>query len=112
MWRAANAVISGLVIVSIIVVVLGMLVVSGILLIGHHDAKTTLMFQLLRVMFPYVLLVCLTAILMGMLNARGHFFIPALGAATLNVVMIASVVFLTPLFGTEVQENERRAISR
>src|SRR5947209_4130450 len=81
MWRSANAVISGLVIVSIAVVVLGILVVSGILLIGHHDAKTTVMFRLLRLMFPYVLLVCLTAILMGMLNARGHFFIPALGAA-------------------------------
>ena len=105
MWRAANAVISGLVLVSIAVVVLGILIVSGILLIGQHDSKTTLMFQLLRLMFPYVLLVCLTAIFMGMLNARGHFFIPALGAATLNVVMIASVIFLTPLFGVEVHQK-------
>lgn len=105
MWRAANAVISGLIIVSVVIVVLGVLIVSGILLLGHHEEKTQLMFRLLRLMFPYVLLVCLTAILMGMLNARGHFFIPALGAATLNIVMIASVIFLAPLFGVEVQDK-------
>ncbi|MFO1497850.1 MAG: hypothetical protein U1G07_05555 [Verrucomicrobiota bacterium] len=32
------------------------------------------MFHLLRLMFPYML-VCLAAIFMGMLNARGHFFV-------------------------------------
>src|SRR2546426_989580 len=48
---------------------------------------------------PYLLLVCLAAVFMGMLNARGHFFIPAMGAAMLNVVMIASVLFLAPRLG-------------
>ena len=90
MWRAANAVISGL---------------------GHRrercrgarsrsafpsrwrrinsTPKPELMLRLLRVMFPYMLLVCVAAAFMGMLNARGHFFIPAMGATMLNVVMIA-----------------------
>ena len=58
---------------------------------GHFSRKSILMLQLLRVMFPYMLLVCLAAVFMGMLNARGHFFIPAMGATMLNVVMIASV---------------------
>ncbi len=35
----------------------------------------------------------------GILNARGHFFIPAIGAAVLNVVMIASVLVLAPMMG-------------
>ena len=97
MWRAANAVISGL-------------VVAASVIIGRRDArdfaragacisfadKTELMLRLLRVMFPYMLLVCLAAALMGMLNARGHFFIPAMGATMLNVVMIASVLWLAP----------------
>jgi len=34
-----------------------------------------------------------------MANARGHFFVPAMGAALLNVVMIASVLLLAPLVG-------------
>ena len=65
------------------------------------------MLQLLRVMFPYMLLVCLAAAFMGMLNARGHFFIPAMGAAALNVVMIASVLWLAPHFGTDLPKDER-----
>src|SRR4029450_12121054 len=44
------------------------------------------------VMFPYLVLVCIAAIFMGMLNARGHFFIPAMGATMLNIVMISSVL--------------------
>ena len=53
----------------------------------------------------YMLLVCLTAVFMGMLNARGHFFIPALGATLLNVVLIASVIFLAPRMGRELHEQ-------
>jgi putative peptidoglycan lipid II flippase len=44
---------------------------------------------------------------MGMLNARGHFFIPAMGAAALNVVMIASVLWLAPHFGTDLPKELR-----
>jgi putative peptidoglycan lipid II flippase len=42
---------------------------------------------------------------MGMLNARGHFFIPAMGATMLNVVMITSVLLLAPHFGHELSEQ-------
>jgi putative peptidoglycan lipid II flippase len=59
-----------------------------------EDPKTQLVLELLRWMFPYMVLVCLAAVLIGMANARGHFFVPALGAAILNVVMIASVYLL------------------
>lgn len=99
MWRAANAVISGLVIVASALIGLGLIVVSLALASGSLDPETRLMLRLTRVMFPYMLLVCLAAAFMGMLNARGHFFIPAMGAALLNVVMIASVLFLAPHLG-------------
>jgi len=100
MWHSANAVISGLLVVSSIVVLAGMLGISVALgLFRFEAAKTILMLQLLRVMFPYLLLVCFAAVCMGMLNARGHFFIPALGAALLNVVMIASVYWIAPRLG-------------
>ena len=76
-----------------------MLGLSLALAVHQFDAKTELMLRLLRVMFPYMLLVCLAAAFMGMLNARGHFFIPAMGATMLNVVMIASVLWLAPQDG-------------
>ena len=67
------------------------------------------MLRLLRVMFPYMLLVCLAAAFMGMLNARGHFFIPAMGATMLNVVMIASVLWLAPKLGLQSAEGRAAA---
>lgn len=92
-WRASNAVISGLVIAATIICIVVVLVVTIILLFfsQHFDADKLLMLHLLRVMFPYMILACLAAVMMGILNARGHFFIPTLGAASLNIVMIASV---------------------
>jgi putative peptidoglycan lipid II flippase len=106
MWRASNAVISGLVVAASVVIAVVLLGVS--LVLRHQfDGKTELMLQLLRVMFPYMLLVCLAACFMGMLNARGHFFIPAMGATMLNVVMIASVFFFAPHFATNLPEDRR-----
>lgn len=105
MWRAANAVISGLIIVASALIGVGLIVVSLALAIGHFDFETKLMLQLVRVMFPYMLLVCLTAAFMGMLNARGHFFIPAIGAALLNLVMIASVLWLAPKLGESLEKQ-------
>ncbi len=145
MWRAANAVVSGLVVSACVIVALVLLGVSVALAFGtpalhplldgaqmqqtlasvdtnavtsnfepvhfwtpgQFSTKTVLMLRLLRVMFPYMILVCLTAVMMGMLNARGHFFIPAMGATMLNVVMIASVFWLAPKFGVGLPKEER-----
>jgi putative peptidoglycan lipid II flippase len=107
MWRAANAVISGLVIAAAVIIAIVMLGISVALNVHHFADKTELMLRLLRVMFPYMLLVCLAAAFMGMLNARGHFFIPAMGATMLNVVMIASVYWLAPKFGAGLPQEQK-----
>ncbi len=118
MWRSANAVISGLLVVGGGLVVLGFVLTTGALAFAQaqdlkspllawlngqlQGGKTLLMLRLLRVMLPYLLLVCVAAVFMGMLNARGHFFVPALGAALLNVAMIGSVFWIAPLMGVEL----------
>ncbi len=107
MWRSANAVISGLMAAAGVVTVLVVIGLSITLAVGDFRRETELMLRLLRLMFPYMLLVCLAAVLIGMANARGHFFVPALGAVVLNLVMIASVVFLAPLMGKTLQEQIR-----
>ncbi len=137
MWRAANAVISGLVISASVIIALAMVGISIALAFGgpheigalpdpqglahfttadgmlhygtagYFSEKTVLILRLLRVMFPYMLLVCVAAAFMGMLNARGHFFIPAMGATMLNVVMIASVLWLAPKFGVDLPRGQR-----
>src|SRR6185503_7329491 len=106
MWRAANAVLSGLIASATIVILVGIGVISAVLALHLvKDGKTLLMLRLLQVMFPYLLLVCLAAVFMGILNARGHFFIPSLGAAMLNVVMIASVLWLAPRLGETLPDQ-------
>jgi putative peptidoglycan lipid II flippase len=105
MWRAANAVLSGLVVAAAAVIMVVLIGISLALGLHTFSDKTDLMLRLLRMMFPYMLLVCLAAAFMGMLNARGHFFIPALGATMLNVVMIGSVLWLAPHWGTHLHEQ-------
>lgn len=115
MWHAANAVISALVAFTCALVGVGLVALSLALAWGGQiegettrlSARTLLMLELLRAMLPYLLLVCLAAVFMGMLNARGHFFVPALGAALLNVVMIGSVLWLAPRFGRHLPEEQR-----
>ena len=105
MWRSANAVISGLVAAAAAVTVLVVIGISLALGFCVLKPETTLMLRLLRLMFPYMLLVCLAAVFIGMANARGHFFVPALGAVVLNVVMIASVLLLAPLMGKTLEQQ-------
>jgi putative peptidoglycan lipid II flippase len=105
MWRCANAVISGLVIAAGAVTVVAVVVISIVLRVGQFEQETWLMLKLLRLMFPYMLLVCLAAALIGMANARGHFFVPALGAVVLNLIMIASVLWLAPRMGPSLEQQ-------
>ena len=48
-------------------------------------------------MFPFLTLVTVAAVLMGMLNALHRFFIPALSPAMFNVATIVCAVLLVPL---------------
>jgi len=105
MWLAANAVLSGLVIAASVVIGLAMLGLSIYLAAGNPAAPARLTLELMRCMFPYMLLVCIAAVFMGMLNARGHFFIPAMGATMLNVVMIAFTLWIAPAMQGELPQQ-------
>ncbi|MDP2643455.1 MAG: murein biosynthesis integral membrane protein MurJ [Desulfobacterales bacterium] len=59
-------------------------------------AKFSLAVLLTRVMFPYIIFICLAALCMGVLNALGHFAAPALAPVLLNLTMIGSMFFISP----------------
>lgn len=67
---------------------------------GFHDdpAKMQLAGELLRITFPYLMLISLTAFTSGVLNSYGYFAVPGFTPVLLNVCMIMSAVFLTPYF--------------
>ena len=55
--------------------------------------KFSLTVLLTRIMFPFLLFISLAALVMGALNTKKVFFIPALAPAMLNITLIISIVF-------------------
>ena len=105
MWETANAVLSLLFCLCSAAIVLVVGVGSFLLWFGGWEPKTKLLLELMCVMAPYILLVCVAAVLMGICNARGIFFLPALNASVLNIIIILSVFFLAPQIGDDLQEQ-------
>lgn len=53
--------------------------------------------SLARFMMPFLLMVSLAALLMGILNSLGKFFVPAIAPALMNLGMIVCSIALTPI---------------
>ncbi|WP_435547278.1 murein biosynthesis integral membrane protein MurJ [Desulfobacterium sp. N47] len=66
-------------------------------------AKFALTVSLTRIMFPYIYLICLLGIFMGILNVLGHFAAPAFAPCILNISMITAVLFVSPLMNEPVK---------
>ena len=105
-WRLANK------IATMAAVVLGALCVLGIvfspqlvatLAPGFNPAKAALTVTLTRIMFPFILLVSLAALVMGMLNAKNVFGMPAMASSFFNLGSIIGGValgyWMDPHFG-------------
>lgn len=105
MWEAANAVISAVLMATGAIVLVAMIGLTVALRKGHWTDETRMVLELTRAMFPYLTLVCVAAVFIGMLNARGVFFVPAMGASLLNVVMILTVYFIAPRFGADLDHQ-------
>ena len=58
---------------------------------SHLPEKMALTVALTRIMFPYVILIGLVALCMGILNALGHFAAPAVAPVLLNLAMIGAM---------------------
>src|SRR3989338_5677198 len=74
------------------------LIAPGFLSSPDSD-KFPLAVHLTRVIFPYILLIGLSALAMGVLNSLKEFKSSALGPILLNCSMIAAGYFFEPLYG-------------
>jgi putative peptidoglycan lipid II flippase len=72
--------------------------VISVLAPGFDPAKQALTVTLARIMYPFILLVSLAALVMGMLNARNIFGIPAMASSFFNFGSIVTGVVLAWLF--------------
>jgi putative peptidoglycan lipid II flippase len=99
-WRLANNVImcSSLLVGSL--VLLGMIFSPELVNLMAPDfglvpGKTALTTLMTRIMFPFLLLVSLAALAMGMLNSRGKFFVPSLASSFFNLGSVVAGVTLS-----------------
>ncbi|WP_263078346.1 murein biosynthesis integral membrane protein MurJ [Endozoicomonas sp. Mp262] len=69
----------------------------------HNDpAKLALAGDMLRITFPYLLLISLTGLAGAVLNSYNRFAVPAFTPVLLNLSLIGSTLFLTPWFSEPV----------
>ena len=102
-WRLGANLINVLLLVSGLIVIAGVAFAEPLvsLYAGGFRAvpgKFELTVTLTRIMFPFLSMVTVAAVLMAMLNALHQFFIPALSPAMFNVATIACAVVFVPLF--------------
>ncbi len=102
--RTFIASVSGLlIIVLVIVTVCGMIAAPWIIYItapGFVDTpeKFILTAKLLRIIFPYILLISISSMIGAILNTWNFFSIPALSPTLLNVSIIGFSLFFAPYF--------------
>ena len=79
--------------------------IVGLVALGftRDPAKFGLTVELTRIVFPFIGLVAITALLGGMLNGRGVFLAPALAPLALNVAIIGAALILAPLFDPPIK---------
>ncbi|CAI1613531.1 integral membrane protein MviN [Serratia liquefaciens] len=106
--RTFIAYVSGLLtLVLAVVTLLGMLAAPWVIYItapGFVDSpdKFALTSSLLRVTFPYILLISLASLVGSILNTWNRFSIPAFAPTLLNVSMIGFALFAAPYFNPPV----------
>ncbi len=96
-WRLASKVATLTLVFMSAITLLGIVFapfVIDVLAPGFPAEKAALTIQLTRIMFPFILLVSLAALVMGMLNAKDVFGIPALASSFFNIGSIVGGVAL------------------
>ncbi len=102
-WDLANLILSAMIFLMGIICVAAIVFAPAIVEVTnfgfHHvPGKFELAVRLTRILFPFILFVSLAAAVMGMLNARFVFGVPASASTVFNIVSVFSGVALAFVF--------------
>jgi len=97
-WELANVVLNLLLVILMAITILGITfspLIVRLIAPGFVDSpeKLETTIRLNRMIFPYLILISLTAYSMGILNSLKHFAIPALAPCLLNISIIIFAMF-------------------
>jgi len=106
-WRLASNVLTFFLVLLSLITLIGVIFAENIVSIlapGFSEVlgKTELTVWLTRIMLPFLVFISLSAVVMGMLNTKGHFFIPSLASSFFNlgsIVAGTALSFTLPHFG-------------
>ncbi len=90
-WRLASLVFNLLAVVLSVICIVGIIFARqfvDLIADGFSPEKAALATTLTQIMFPFILLIALSAVAMGVLNTKGVFGIPASASAVFNVVSV------------------------
>ena len=66
---------------------------------GFDNLSSILAINLTRLLFPFLFIISIAALTMGMLNSLGSFFVPSLAPAFSNLSFLILLPFIIPYFG-------------
>ena len=70
-----------------------------------ESVKVAAVIDLLKIMMPYMIFICLAAVSMGILNSFHHFAVSAFAPAILNILLIGTVLLVVPSIGNSPEEK-------
>src|SRR5579864_5521336 len=107
-WRLADKIATLAAIVLTAICLLGIVFspqLVATLAPGFDSEKAALTVTLTRIMFPFILLVSLAALVMGMLNAKSVFGLPAMASSFFNIGSIVGGVALAALIDPQFKQH-------
>ncbi len=101
-WRLASTIFNGLFVALAVLASLGWLFAPAIVPIvarGFGPSEMALTVGMTRWLLPTIVATSLSGVVGSMLNAKHHFFAPAIGGIVINIVTIAGIVALNSRLG-------------
>ncbi len=101
-WALVNRM---LVYLAAVLTLITLVVILFALFVPVQSAKAAAVFDLLTIMMPYMIFICLAAVSMGILNSFHHFAVSAFAPCILNLLWIATVLLVVPNIGNSPEEK-------
>ena len=103
--QLVNTIVTTLFVLLAAIVLIGQGLIWSYYKLFAQNAETRLVLSLTSIMLPYMLLVCMVAILAGILNVHRHFAAPAAAPIILNIFIITSLLITGWLLKIEPQQQ-------
>lgn len=103
-WIFVNRVLS---LLAVVLTGITLAVILFTVAVSPESARVAAVLDLLRIMMPYMIFICLAAVSMAILNSFHHFAVSAFAPSVLNILWIGTLLLVVPLVGNTPEEKIR-----